>query len=314
MSFYTIKDPVLRDKKINELVDLEKKLKKRYFNQRVGYQEYNADLEEDYKPILKGQEKLQEEVVKQLQPLHNQLKTMLKQESDTSLKDNIVKFEEYSPLKKLLEQDNTVDKTFGICFEDGKFKIGTKEIRADDESHILIGEHAYSFTPGLWSLITEKLPGNYDLNDLNMYKEILNETEALYKDYDSTNSFPRSNKSKKWMKILKYIWKQIREDQGHDAETENDEEVTDGSGIGSEFIKDGKMFLRKGGLCYRVRKTHGNGIYLRRLSPYLLPGVYSDGLYLNHMGTIYHGEGLVLGPNSPFKNIPNLGGYFKEKY
>ena len=32
-----------------------------------------------------------------------------------------------------------------------------------------------------------------------------------------------------------------------------------------------------------------------------------DGLYLKKEGKIYDGKGLLLGPNSPFKNIPILG-------
>ena len=32
-----------------------------------------------------------------------------------------------------------------------------------------------------------------------------------------------------------------------------------------------------------------------------------NGLYLKHDGQIYRGKGLLLGPNSPFKNIPVLG-------
>ena len=32
-----------------------------------------------------------------------------------------------------------------------------------------------------------------------------------------------------------------------------------------------------------------------------------QGLYLKHNGQVYQGKGLLLGPNSPFKNIPILG-------
>lgn len=129
-------------------------------------------------------------------------------------------------------------------------------------------------TPILWSLITEKLPRNYELNDLNIYKEILNKTDAIYKDYDPTHSVPGSTKSVSSMKILKYIWMQIRHDQGWWVEDEDhEEEVTHGSGIGNEFIRDTKVFLRKGGLCYRVWRTLGNGTYLHRVKPYMLPGV-----------------------------------------
>ena len=42
-----------------------------------------------------------------------------------------------------------------------------------------------------------------------------------------------------------------------------------------------------------------------------------NGLYLMKQGELYDGRGLILGPNSPFKNIPILGMilqyYFQKK-
>ena len=36
-------------------------------------------------------------------------------------------------------------------------------------------------------------------------------------------------------------------------------------------------------------------------------GTVRNGLYLMKQGVLYDGRGLILGPNSPFKNIPILG-------
>ena len=65
------------------------------------------------------------------------------------------------------------------------------------------------------------------------------------------------------------------------------------------------LYLKKGGLVNRV-ETDGRGLYL---SPYKGKGLnsYGDGLYLKWGGSIYDGKGLLLGPNSPFANIPILG-------
>ena len=65
------------------------------------------------------------------------------------------------------------------------------------------------------------------------------------------------------------------------------------------------LYLKKGGLVNRV-ETDGRGLYL---SPYKGKGLkwYGDGLYLKQGGRIYDGKGLLLGPNSPFANIPILG-------
>ena len=73
MSFYDIKDHIERDKKIEALIKLTEKIKKRNYDQIVGYAQQASELEEYFQPILHGQEKICEEVVKQLQPLHKQL-------------------------------------------------------------------------------------------------------------------------------------------------------------------------------------------------------------------------------------------------
>ena len=65
------------------------------------------------------------------------------------------------------------------------------------------------------------------------------------------------------------------------------------------------LYLKKGGMISQV-ETDGEGLYLR---PYKGRGFKSqgDGLYLKQGGKLYSGKGLLLGPNSPFANIPLLG-------
>ena len=65
------------------------------------------------------------------------------------------------------------------------------------------------------------------------------------------------------------------------------------------------LYLKKGGLVSQV-ETDRQGLYLK---PYKGKGLnsYGDGLYLKQGGKLYDGEGLLLGPNSPFANISILG-------
>ena len=65
------------------------------------------------------------------------------------------------------------------------------------------------------------------------------------------------------------------------------------------------LYLKKGGIVSQV-ETDGHGLYLK---PYKGKGLKShgDGLYLKRGGKLYDGKGLLLGPNSPFANIPILG-------
>ena len=71
---------------------------------------------------------------------------------------------------------------------------------------------------------------------------------------------------------------------------------------GSGAVGDG-LYLHKHDKCYRVQKCKGNGFYL---APHLR-FVEGDGLFRQHGEDISDGAGLLMGENSPFKNIPVLG-------
>lgn len=78
------------------------------------------------------------------------------------------------------------------------------------------------------------------------------------------------------------------------------------SGLGSVAVNKAigsGLYLKRGGsvCCAKVR---GNGLYF---TPGNLHSTYGNGPYLKHGKQFYDGHGLILGPNSPFKNIPLLG-------
>ena len=78
------------------------------------------------------------------------------------------------------------------------------------------------------------------------------------------------------------------------------------SGLGGTAVNKilgSGLYLKKGGNVCCV-KARGKGLYL---SPANLPPTYGDGLYLKRGKQFQEGSGLILGPNSPFKNIPLLG-------
>ena len=80
------------------------------------------------------------------------------------------------------------------------------------------------------------------------------------------------------------------------------------SGLASSGVQKGMgsgLYLKKGG-CVSEVETGGSELYLK---PYKGKGLqsYSYGLYLKQGGQLYDGKRLLLGPNSPFANIPILG-------
>ena len=66
------------------------------------------------------------------------------------------------------------------------------------------------------------------------------------------------------------------------------------------------LYLKKGGIVVRVETDDDDGLYLKQYEGKGLES-YGNGLYLKQGGELYDGKGLLLGPNSPFKNIPILG-------
>ena len=64
------------------------------------------------------------------------------------------------------------------------------------------------------------------------------------------------------------------------------------------------LYLKKGGRVYQI-ETDGSGLYLGPTSGKGFETV-GNGLYLMTQSGLYDGRGLILGPKSPFKNIPIL--------
>ena len=79
------------------------------------------------------------------------------------------------------------------------------------------------------------------------------------------------------------------------------------SGVADQVLgKSGDgLYLFKRGHCIKVEPVKGNGLYL---SPHSSKNhAVGDGLYLKRGDAVHNGEGLILGKNSPFKNVPILG-------
>ena len=74
---------------------------------------------------------------------------------------------------------------------------------------------------------------------------------------------------------------------------------------GVQKIMGNGLFLKKGG-CVCEIDTDGKRLLLEPVKGKVLAKM-GDGLYLKKQGKVYDGSGLLLGPNSPFKNIPILG-------
>ena len=80
------------------------------------------------------------------------------------------------------------------------------------------------------------------------------------------------------------------------------------SGLASTVVQKvigNGLYLKKGGRVSQI-ETDGEGLHLGIASGKGFETV-GNGLYLMKRGRLYDGRGLILGPNSQFKNIPILG-------
>ena len=147
------------------------------------------ELEDASEPIVGNDEKMAQDIIKDLAPINEELAEMnrnteLKGEMSRpkiGSKRRLVSTTDYGPLAEAFIRNymnDTVDKAFGIGFRNGKFMIGNKIIKIQG-GNIVIGNEVYFDTPSLWTLITEKNPMEYDEEDYERYKELLRNKRTL---------------------------------------------------------------------------------------------------------------------------------------
>ena len=84
-------------------------------------------------------------------------------------------------------------KTFGMRDKDGKFYIGNKEAKIN-ENNIIVGDKEYVRTPGPWEIIVATTPDG-KIFTYGDYAEIMHSTNALMRNNDESETKPKSNTS-----------------------------------------------------------------------------------------------------------------------
>ena len=256
MSFFSISDPVEREKVVQDYEKLKKEIREKNEDRKMSGQNRNRMLQETFHPVVKAQTDMAEKIVKSLEEINP-----IKQEKIhiPSKKRRLDSEYEQGPLtnayrNKYMNRDDDIDTSFGINFVDGEPFIGSTPIKIEDDDIIIYNE-VYQGTPGLWTLITEKnkakIEGKYNANDLAEYEEILRQTNILHKDYNPNSPYPRSSGSWKWKNILAPVWEKVRE--------ENDDEKHGSGLIVKKFGRIWKAKRHSGGKRYRKLR---DGIYL----------------------------------------------------
>ena len=88
------------------------------------------------------------------------------------------------------------DKTFGLRNNDGRFYIGNKESKIN-ENNIIVGNKEYNGTPGLWELIVARSRDDkiFTNGDYDNYAKIMHSKNAIRRNNDESENKPKANRS-----------------------------------------------------------------------------------------------------------------------
>ena len=243
MSFIKVKDPRKREELIRDFIETRKRIKDNFIAKKVGEAEYQTGLTKLFKPVTETQKATAKEITEaqkataekftqELLPIKEgieELPTKLFRKVFPSIELKASDIMNLGPLavNALLQAftKKNIDLAFGLYAQQGKFKIGNKEVNIEDND-IKVDDTIFEGTSGFWELITSKNPNpeNYTEEDLDKYRQLLLLTNAIYRDNNPDNNNPKSSKSLKWKNIIKPIWEQIKK-QKEEEETDEEEET-----------------------------------------------------------------------------------------
>ena len=289
MSFIKIKDPRKREELIKDFIETRKRIKDNFVARKVGEAEYQTGLTKLFKPVTETQKATAKEITEaqkataekftqELLPIKEdieELPTKLFRKIFPSIELKASDIVNLGPLavNALLEAftKKSIDLTFGLYVQNGKFKIGNKEVNIED-NNIKVDDKIFEGTKGFWELVTSKNPKNYTEEDLSKYQQLVILTNTAYQGNNPNQNKPKSSGSIKWKKIIKPIWEAIKEQEEDEEEykefKEPDEDEpqpgtssTDSSGEGLKFLSsDPNALIDRFDLLFSSKKAGHTGV------------------------------------------------------
>ena len=287
MSFIKVKDPRKREELIRDFIETRKRIKDNFIAKKVGEAEYQTGLTKLFKPVTETQKATAKEITEaqkataetftqELLPIKEgieELPTKLFRKVFPSIELKASDIMNLGPLavNALLQAftKKNIDLAFGLYAQQGKFKIGNKEVNIEDND-IKVDDTIFEGTPGFWELVTSKNPNpeNYTEEDLDKYRQLLLLTNTIYRDNNPDNNNPKSSKSLKWKNIIKPIWEQIKKQK--EEETEETEETyvvpasipfTPTKGTGLKILpSDPNALINRFDLLFSSKKAGHTGV------------------------------------------------------
>ena len=225
MSFLNIQDPEKRDATIKEYLALKKKIKNRNLQEKARDFVNREMFEETLRPVVRSTAESTEAITKQLLPIKEGITTLnanfkhsaAKDKKDEDLdsgerdedkekdKDEDEDREKDELYEKLMQDGKAkdMDRYFGILYNDeiGKYVMGDKIVNFGEAGDIIVDGKTYKGTPGLWSLILLKRPKDFNEEDMEEYKKLVEQTNVMRHPQNlRANSQPKL--TWKWRKIF----------------------------------------------------------------------------------------------------------------
>ena len=224
MSFINISDPKKRDQIVTEFLATKKRIQQQNLNEKMGDLARSEDRKQMFEPIIKSNIQAAEEISKDLVPIRKELENLnqeillanfqpaLPPPATPQRRRSLPSVPTPQQLGKMpidylrqaLSNKKDNDPVFGIYNEGNQFKIGSKPIKIDGNDIFVDGQKR-EMTRGMWALLTKKDPVGYTEDDLENYKQILYDTNALYQNNDPSIGKPKSSRSSKWA-LVKPFW------------------------------------------------------------------------------------------------------------
>ena len=284
MSFIKVKDPRKREELIKDFIETRKRIKDNFIAKKVGEAEYQTGLTKLFKPVTETQKATAKEITEaqkataekftqELLPIKEgieELPTKLFRKVFPSIELKASDIMNLGPLavNALLQAftKKNIDLAFGLYAQQGKFKIGNKEVNIED-NNIKVDDIIFEGTPGFWELVTSKNPENYTKEDLEKYRQLILLTNTIYRGNNPDNNNPKSSKSSKWKNIIKPIWEQIKKQKEEEEEEYEEYEepatipFTPTSGTGLKILpSDPNPLIDRFDLLFSSQKAGHTGV------------------------------------------------------
>ena len=288
MSFIKVTDPRKREELIKDFIETRKRIKDNFIARKVGEIEYQTGLTKLFKPVTETQKATTKEITdaqkataekftQELLPIKEgieELPTKLFRKIFPSIEFKASDIINFGPLavNALLEAftKKSIDFSFGIYTKDGKFKIGDKKIKIEDNDIMVLDDKdnilkTFEGTPGFWELITSKDPKleKYTEEDLSKYQQLVILTNTAYQQNNPKLNKAKSSTSKKWANIINPIWKAIKEQEYKEFEEPDDPQPgTSGAipGSGLFLPSDPNALIDRFDLLFSSKKAGHTGV------------------------------------------------------